>query len=306
MKRWHKTSLSAIALGVVAVLLSAEYIARARAHDLITNPVATRRMPHKTPADFHLAFDDVTVTSDDGHRLVGWYVPSHNRAVIIFLHGYKDHRGSMLGAAAMYSRHGYGVLLATVRAHDHSDGEMITFGHEEMRDVDAWYRFVAGHDGVETNAILLLGVSMGGSLAIQYGAQNPRIAAVVADSAFSSLDDTVETSVKFFTGLPPFPFAPMIRFWAEREGGYRFADVDAKTWIGRISPRPVFLMQGGADVVISAKSGERLYAAAGAPKELWYEPAVGHAQFFDKLTEEYERRVVGWVDRQVEAIQPRR
>ena len=306
MKRQQKTSLSVVAIGVVAVCLAAEAVARSRAHDLITNPVATRRMPHTTPADVHLAFDDVTVRSDDGKNLVGWYVPSHNGAVIIFLHGYKDHRGSMLGAAAMYGRHGYGVLLATVRAHDHSDGELITFGHEEMRDVDAWYRYVAGRDDVNTHAILLLGVSMGGSLAIQYGAQNPNIAAVVADSAFSSLDDTVETSVKFFTGLPPFPFAPMIRFWAEREGGYRFADVDAKQWIGRISPRPIFLMQGGAVVVISPRSGERLYAAAGAPKELWYEPSVGHAQFFDKLQQEYERRVVGWVDRQVAALQPRR
>jgi hypothetical protein len=217
--------------------------------------------------------------------------------VIIFVHGYKDHRGSMLGAAAMYARHGFGVLLASVRAHDRSEGERLTFGHEEMKDLEAWYRFVTQHPGVDTSRIAILGVSMGGSLAIQYAAHNTHVAAVIADCAFSSLDDTVETSVKYFTGLPPFPFAPMIRLWAEREGGFSFAEVDAKKWIGHISPRPVFLMQGGADVVVSPASGQALYAAAGEPKELWFEPALGHARFFDERQAEYERRVVGWVER---------
>ena len=97
--------------------------------------------------------------------------------------------------------------------------------------------------------------------------------------------------------LPAFPFAPLIRFWAEREGGFRASDIDATKWIGRISPRPVFLMQGGKDVVISKDSGRKLYAAAGEPKELWEDPGVGHAAFDTARPAEYERRVVGFFDR---------
>ena len=295
-KRWQKTTLSVISAALALAMVAAGVVTRAKAHELITNPVQTRRMPHQTPSDYQLPFEDLTIAAADGLKLAGWFVPSHNGAVIIFVHGYKDHRGSMLGAAAMYARHGYGVLLASVRAHDRSEGERLSFGHEEMKDLDAWYRFVASHDGVDLSRIAILGVSMGGSLAIQYASENPRLAAVIADCAFSSLNDTVETSVRYFTGLPPFPFAPMIRFWAEREGGFSFAEIDAKKWIGRISPRPVFLMQGGADVVVSPASGHALYEAAGQPKELWFEPTLGHARFFDERQQEYERRVVGWVD----------
>jgi fermentation-respiration switch protein FrsA (DUF1100 family) len=144
---------------------------------------------------------------------------------------------------------------------------------------------------VNAQRIGMLGNSLGGTLALEFAARQPGIAAVVAHSAFSSLNDTIDTSVRFFTGMSPFPFAPMIRFWAEREAGIAVEDVDAKAWIGRISPRPVFLMQGGADVVIDVASGDRLFAAAGEPKELWFEPDIAHARFDTARPEEYERRV---------------
>lgn len=103
--------------------------------------------------------------------------------------------------------------------------------------------------------------------------------------------------MQHFTGLPPFPFAPLILFWAEREAGFRSAEIDATRWIGRISPRPVFLLQGGADVVISPQSGRLLYDAAGEPRELWFEPDLGHVMFADKMPAAYEKRVVGFLDR---------
>lgn len=101
----------------------------------------------------------------------------------------------------------------------------------------------------------------------------------------------------YFTDLPAFPFAPLIVYWAERETGFKSEDIDAMRWIAQISPRPVFLMQGGADVVISADSGQRLYDAAGEPKELWFEPELGHVDFDSEMAGEFERRVVEFFDR---------
>ena len=138
---------------------------------------------------------------------------------------------------------------------------------------------------------------MGGTLGIRFASEQPGIAALVAHSAFSSLTDTIETSVRFFTGLPPFPFVPLITFFAEREAGFSVDEVDAKRWIPKIAPRPVFILQGGADVVISKSSGERLYQAAGEPKEFWFEPKVGHASFDGALPAEYERRVTAFFDK---------
>ena len=273
-------------------------VTQSEAHRLLNNPRAIRLVSTKTPWDepWRLPYDDATVTSADGTVLRGWFIPAESHKLILVQHGYKDRLENMLGVAAILHRRGYQVMLMCVRAHDHSDGTMLSLGQRAMPDMEAWAAYAESRPGVDPKLVGMFGVSMGGSLAIQYTASHPDVRALIADSAFSSLTDTIDTSVKFFTGLPPFPFGPLIRFWAEREGGFPASSVDAKQWVGRISPRPVLIMQGGADVVVSKTSGQKLFDAAGDPKELWYEASVGHGQFLKMMPDEFERRVVGFFD----------
>lgn len=292
MSRKVKISLSlfiTILFGIFAGLL---YQTRVEAINLLTAPIETRNLPSESPADYGLPFEEVTVANGDGMRLVGWFVPSENGAVIIMQHGYKATRREMLNEAAMMHKHGYGVLITSVRAHDYSEGEDITLGIYEMSDMEAWYQYLISRDDINPNQIGILGNSYGGMLAIQYAAQNENIKAVVANCAFSSMPDTVATSVKHFTGLPEFPFVPLIVFWAERETGIKMEEIDTTKYIPLISPRPVFLMQGGADTVISPSSGQILYDAANEPKELWFDAELGHTAFDKERAEEYETRVV--------------
>jgi fermentation-respiration switch protein FrsA (DUF1100 family) len=289
-------------LVVVAALVGAGVVvarARAEAHKLLTNPVDSRHLPGRTPQNYGLPFEDVGIRTADGLSLVGWYVRGTNGAAIIAQHGYKADRGEMLNEAQMLWRRGFGVLITSLRAHDLSDGELITFGRHELGDLAAWYRWLRSRSDIDPARIGVLGNSLGGTLAIQFAAAEPGIAAVAANSAFSSLEDTIETSVRFFTGLPPFPFATLIRFFAERKAGFRASDVDATRVIATVSPRPVLLMQGGRDVVISKASGQRLFDAAREPKELWFEPKVGHVAFDGVLPNDYDRRVGGFFERYV-------
>ena len=293
----RKTAIVVLLAAVVAGSGGVAYKTRAEAHRLVTNPREIRMQPRRTPAALGLPFEDVTLTAADGIRLHGWFVPSWNGATVMLVHGYKDSRANLLGVAEILYRHGYNLFLISLRAHDGSDGETITFGDREMHDLAAGFSWLTARAGLDANRIGVFGVSMGGTIAIRYAAENARIRALVADCAFSSLEDTIETSIRFFTGLPPFPFAPMIEFWTEQLTGVRAEDIDAKRWIARISPRPVFLLQGGADVVISPESGARLFAAAGDPKELWLDPALGHAQFLGTHPREFERRVISFYHR---------
>jgi alpha-beta hydrolase superfamily lysophospholipase len=297
LKRWQRWTVGLAGGMLMAVTTAFVLESRSQAHILVTNPAATRKVPTRTPAAFHLPYDDVEVTTSDGLTLPGWWIPPAGRGVIVLVHGYKGHRGQLLGVAEVFHRHGYGLLIPALRAHDRSGGEVISFGYEETKDLDAWQAYLHGRGDVDPARIGMLGVSMGGEIAIKYASEHANIRALVADCAFSSVDETVATSVHYFTGLPAFPFAPMIRFWVDRELGFDSSRLDAKQWIPNISPRPVLVMQGGADVVISVESGKRLFAAAGEPKELWFEPAVAHAKFFDTMPQEYERRVVGFFDR---------
>lgn len=275
---------------VIAILL----VARNQALNLVYFPLQEREILSLTPTDFSLDYQDVFATSSDGNIINAWYIPSNNGAAVILLHGFKSDREELLEEAVMLEKNGYGVLIASVRSHDVNEGELITFGLNEMPDLDAWVKYLLQQNGIE--AIGMLGNSLGGSMVIQYAAENDIIRAVVAHSAFSSMRDTINTSVEYFTGLPAFPFATLIRFWAELEIDGDIDDIDATKWIGNISPRPILLLHSTSDIAISPESGEQLFAAASEPKELWQVEGVRHANFDNQLKEEFESRVVRFFD----------
>jgi len=285
---------------VVASVLFA-WRTRSEAHKLVTNPRETRKTVTDTPAARGLAFDNVAVTTTDGMHLKGWFIPSAGPATVMIVHGYKDTRSMMLGVASILHTHGFNVVVPSLRGHDDNDGDQISFGLREFADLDAFYRYAVARPDVDRRRFGLFGVSMGGTISIGYTAQNPGIRALVSDCAFSSIRDTVETSVRFFTGLPPFPFAPAILFWTERELHGDVDDVDAKKWMRAIGPRPVLVMQGGSDKVVSPESGTRLFEAASEPKELWFEPSVGHAEFLKMRPQEFETRLAKFFARFLKA-----
>lgn len=293
MNRLQKVGVAflAVLFLLVAVLI---LVARNQALSLVYSPLEVRDPLRLNPADFSLQYQDVITQSSDGNTLHAWYVPSTNGAGIILQHGFKSDREELLEEAAMLANRGYGVLLTSIRAHDINEGELIAFGLKEMPDIDAWVKFLQAQEDI--TSIGMLGNSLGGTLSIQYAAENGAIKALVVHSAFSSMRDTINTSVRYFTDLPPFPFATLIRFWAEREIKGDIDDIDAKKWIGKISPRPILIIHSLSDVAISPESGELLLEAAAEPKELWQVEGVRHASFDTELAEAFEDKVGKFFD----------
>ena len=274
------------------------WVARREAARLVTHLPDERPPIERTPADVGMDYRDVQVTTSDGLRLAGWWTPSKNGAAVIVQHGYKTNRSTqLLEIAATLARGGYGVLLSSLRAHDLNDGRVISFGLEEMKDLSAWLTFIQTLEGVDPSRIGIFGNSLGGSLAIQLAAQTQSIKAIVTHSAVASVRSTVETSIAYFTGLPPFPFTPMILFWVEQDWAMQPDLLDFTVWIAALDSQPILLMQGGADVVVAPESGQLLYDAAREPKELWFEPALGHVDFQRERSQEFSERVVGFYDR---------
>jgi len=293
MNRLQKVGVAflAVLFLLVAVLI---LVARNQALSLVYSPLEVRDPLRLNPADFSLQYQDVITQSSDGNTLHAWYVPSTNGAGIILQHGFKSDREELLEEAAMLANRGYGVLLTSIRAHDINEGELIAFGLKEMPDIDAWVKFLQAQEDI--TSIGMLGNSLGGTLSIQYAAENDAIKALVVHSAFSSMRDTINTSVRYFTDLPPFPFATLIRFWAEQEIKGDIDDIDAKKWIGKISPRPILILHSLSDVAISPESGELLLEAAAEPKELWQVEGVRHASFDTELAEAFEAKVGKFFD----------
>ncbi|MCD6526152.1 MAG: alpha/beta fold hydrolase [Desulfuromonas sp.] len=293
--------LITVTLLLAVIVLSIIVIAHREARRLTEHPHNKRQQRYAECPDLHpmqqlvehrLDASRICLTTADGLSLAALYRPAQNGAMVILCHGYKMDCGEMIPMAAMLVRHGYGVLLPDLRSHGSSAGELISFGHHEWQDLDAVVDFI--HTQQPAARIGLFGNSMGGALALYYAAREPRIAAVIAQSPYASIAHTINKSVSRFTNLPPFPFAPLINYFAERKLNFNTNEVAPLTHIGNISPRPVMLMMGGRDQVVPSEGIFALQQAAGEPNELWYEPELDHVEFHQQHPVEFERRVVAF------------
>ncbi|MCO4838093.1 MAG: alpha/beta hydrolase [Oceanospirillaceae bacterium] len=265
-----------------------------QANHLVHSSLETRTPAKYQPEDFDLSVAQVTVYNAEGQKLHGYFSPTANGAYVMLQHGFKANRGHMLEEAKVLQDAGFGVLVTSIRAHDINDGDEITFGVKEVQDLAAWHAYLINEQGLKKGRLGVLGNSMGAAIALEYAAHNQDIAGVVAVSAFSSLQDTINVSVEYFTGLPAFPFAPMISYWAQMILGMDVEQVDATKAAARLCDTPLLIMQGGKDVVVSVASGQWIFDAACGEKELWFEEQLGHAKFDTQKPDEFRRRVVAF------------
>ncbi|MDD2557282.1 MAG: alpha/beta fold hydrolase [Desulfuromonadaceae bacterium] len=284
---------------IVAAALFVLGVSFKNSRQLLFNPEETRqaryqaepeKLPHQRFNQHGVAPSTLNLQTEDGVKLKAWYVPSTAGATIILLHGYKMDSGEMASIAAMLVRHGFGFIAPDLRAHGDSEGELITFGQHELLDVKAAADYIANRE--PDNTFGILGNSMGGALSLCYAAQDDRIQAVAAQSPYASVRHSLKQGIKHFTGLPPFPFVPLIRMFS-----LPYVDLDNP----RISPlammpalkgKSVLIMMGGADMVVEPQGAEQLFRAGGETTRLWFEPELTHVAFHIDMPEQFERNMV--------------
>jgi fermentation-respiration switch protein FrsA (DUF1100 family) len=131
---------------------------------------------------------------------------------------------------------------------------------------------------------------MGGATMIRAAVQFPEIEALVVDSPYSSLEET-------YNYLVPYPFInPLMKFFAELQTGIQINDLRPVDEITKISPRPVFIIQGSGDKVVPPGTAEKLFAAAGEPKYLWEEENVIHLGMYLNNPRKYQRKLLDFFD----------
>lgn len=300
---------SAIVTLVVVIILGISY---KNTRDLLFNPLEKRQQRYADDTEKHpqhkfsqldLEPAQVELQAQDGVNINAWYIPSspesYNRRSVILIHGYKMDSGEMAPIAQILVRHGFGVILPDLRAHGDSEGELITFGANEWRDIQAAVDYVARHEPGVTLGIM--GNSMGGALSICYAARDKRIRAVVAQSPYASMRHSLSQGIKYFTGLPAFPFVPLMRLFSLPYVDLDAADISPIAMLTQIQDVPVLIMMGGADEVVNPDGAQQLYEAGGEKTHLWYEPELDHVTFHTDMAPEFERRVVEYFNT---ALQP--
>ena len=259
----------------------------------LTHPRVKLRMRNLTPGDAGLEYEQVQFPSRDGLSLFGWYVPGRKRATIILVHGGGSHGMAMIYHASGLALYDYGVLMFDLRAHGSSEGDVCTSGWREVEDLLGAVDYVQSRGDVDADGIGVLGLSLGGQVALRAAVQSEAIRAVVAEGPSpAALADHGGRPTRLLGWL----YLPvnwlhyaMLSFMngTKPPQGVLAAIRD-------LAPRPVLLISAGKRS--EQRFGRMLYRAASEPKELWELPEAKHGGAYFLDPEAYATRVSQFFD----------
>lgn len=247
-------------------------------------------------------FTRVSITSDDGLKLVGYYLPAieETNKIVIIAHGYSSEAKYMATYAKYYHEQlGYNVLMPDARGHGQSEGNYIGFGWSERLDYVKWISSIV--EGKGQNAeIVLHGVSMGGATVLMTsGEQLPsQVKAIVADCGYTSAKAVLTYQLKRMYHLPSFPIIPSTSLLTKIRAGYSFAEASALEQVKKAEV-PILFIHGEKDTFVPVEMVHELYKAANTKKELLLVPNAEHGNAYDADPVTYENVVRDFIGKYV-------
>ena len=187
-------------------------------------------------------------------------------------------------------------------------GEIRRAAYAAPRGVTAALRYLEERPDIDRRGALVVGASFGAPFVLRGIADRPR----ARDAAGRDLGPRGVRAVSVFFGGADFP--ALIRYrmrerpWWEREAvawglALFFGDLDPQRTVGRVSPRPLLLINGTEDEFVPAASARALERAARRPKRQIWLPSAHLQPDAEALLVQLTQTTLQWL-REVEAEAP--
>ncbi len=127
-----------------------------------------------------------------------------------------------------------------------------------------------------------MGISMGAVAAIHAaGDFQQDLEAVIADSPFRSLNETISHHTETMLALPSFPFADLFVWNFTRMNRYQAEDLNTLEALQGLGAIPVLLMYGREDSRVPASAAQEIFEAipSGKKKIVFFEDATHGAAY---------------------------
>jgi fermentation-respiration switch protein FrsA (DUF1100 family) len=228
----------------------------------------------RRPEQVGLVARDVSIDTEDGERLHGWFVASEgaSRGQVLLCHGNGGNVGDRVDHASLLSRAGFDVLLFDYRGYGRSTGRPREDG--TYRDARAAREVLLRQDEIYGERVIYLGESLGGAVALALALEDPP-AGLVLLSAFTSVREMAREHYRFL----PSALVP-----------------DAYPSLSRIErlPAPLLVLHGERDEIVPASHGRALFEAAREPKALRLFRGVGHNDLVELAGDDYAETIASW------------
>jgi fermentation-respiration switch protein FrsA (DUF1100 family) len=198
------------------------------------------------PTDIGLHYESVSLTTSDGIKLHGWFVPAAaEKGALLFFHGNAGNISHRLDSLKIFHDLGLSTLIIDYRGYGESDGSISEKG--TYVDADAAWDYLARVKDFKEREIIVFGRSLGGAVAAHV-ASLKRPGGLILESAFTSVPDM---------GARMYPYLP-VRFLS------RFK-YDARKALQSVTC-PVLIIHSPQDDIIPFENGLQLYKSARQPK----------------------------------------
>jgi fermentation-respiration switch protein FrsA (DUF1100 family) len=216
---------------------------------------------------WYLPREDAWFAAEDGTKLHGWFVDHPQpQAIALFMHGNAGNVTMLAQSLAVLNhRHRLAIMTFDYRGYGRSEGSPSEEGI--LQDARAARRWLAERKGVSEDEIVLMGVSLGGAVAVDLAANDGARGLVLA-STFTSLPDV---------GSHHVPWLPTKLLMTER--------LNSLHKIGRYYG-PLLYSHGDADSVVPYELGVQLYEAAPGPKRFI---RIAGGEHLDPMPEHYRK-----------------
>jgi uncharacterized protein len=209
------------------------------------------------------------------------------------MHGYPANKADVLNWS-LFLKQKFNILLFDFRYFGSSTGKYTTVGWDEKKDLKAAIDYLLTRDDVDSERIGVMGLSMGGAVGIMQSSDDSRIKAIVADSAYASLDLLVEGMFQKF-GILQRPMIWSLEQWSKWRVGVKPENVSPVQAAAR-STTPLLLIHGVADQEIPIDHSKQIFQVSKGVSELWEVDGADHGEAYFNEKTLYEAKVISFFE----------
>lgn len=277
-RKWKQILIVLILVPILVVVGGGFLITHQVVDDMAGSPAVFDEM--HAARDHGIESERLEITTADGYNLAVYRVAAKEPVgTVIFLSGiHKPSVTAFYGHAAMVRDWGYESYLLEMRAHGESAGDEIGLGFTEVEDVRAVLDVIEADPRLEDLPVVVYGLSMGGTVAINAVGELTGIDGLVSLSAYSSFEDQfVDQMVlmgapKLFTAFQ----RPIVKAYTTLRFGRATSHRSPVVAIDHLGNRPALLMHSEGDDQVPVKNLERLLVVAPDHAEVFLKEGNHH------------------------------